>query len=503
MLSFRMRFALAAASVSLISTLLCAAPALTTIQDLLYKADGTKFSGILQITWNSFQAGDTTNVPAQTVTAEVTNGYLHVLLVPTTNAATPAVYKVVYNSDGKIQFTETWVVPPSTSPLRVSDVRSSSTSGSASALALTQIGDVSGLRTELNIRPTMGSAYAPLRAAIIDPHGGLAGATGNLSDCVHVDGSSGPCGTSSGGSSPPPAVSFADAETPSGIVDGVNTAFQLASYPAPAPSLAVYRNGLAMQRSVDFTVTGTTIAFQSGSVPQPGDLLQAFYRTGSGTSSSAVFADAETLSGALDGTNATFGLLNSPAPAMSLTLFRNGLALERNVDFTLSGAVISFLAGSVPQPGDTLQAFYRAVGSSSSAASFADAETPSGVIDGVNTLFGLANTPSPAASLEVFRNGLAMQKSVDFNLSGTTITFQPGSVPMPGDVLEVFYRTAASGGAGALTMQTSSVPSCTVYTLSNNRTNWTTSVNGAAAVAGPAIASSTLQDVPLFTLPAR
>ena len=52
-------------------------------------------------------------------------------------------------------------------------------------------------------------------------------------------------------------------------------------------------------------------------------------------------------------------------------------------------------------------------------------------------------------------------------------------------------------------MQSSTVPSCTVYTLSNNRTNWTTSVNGAAAVAGPAIASSTLQDVPLFTLPAK
>lgn len=501
MLSFRVRFALAFTAVFLFSNLLCAAPALTTIQDVLYKADGTRFNGILQITWTSFQAGDTSNIPAQSLTTQVTNGYLHVLLVPTTNAATPAAYTVVYNSDGIIQFTETWVVPPSTSPLRVSDVRTSSTTGSAAGLSQTQIGDVSGLRTELNIRPAMGSGYAPSRAAIIDTNGGLAGATGGLSDCVHVDGTSGPCGTSSGGS----AVSFADAEIPSGAIDGVNVTFQLTGLPSPAASLEIYRNGLALQRTVDFTVSGSTVTFQNSSVPQPGDILQAFYRLGSGTTSSAVFADAEAPSGTLDGTNATFGLLNSPSPAASLVLFRNGLALERNVDFTVSGAAVNFQAGSVPQPGDILQAFYRTSGTSSLAA-FSDAETPSGTIDGVNVVFGLANTPSPATSLEVFRHGLAMLRSVDFNLSGATITFQPGSVPQPGDVLEVFYRTAAPlGMTAALTMRSApgSVPPCSAYTLSNDGTNWTTSVNGRAAVAGPAVASSTVQDVPLFTLPPK
>jgi hypothetical protein len=504
MLSFRARFALAATAVSLISNLLCGAPALTTIQDVLYKADGTKFSGVLQITWTSFQAGDTSNIPTQSVTSEITNGYLHVLLVPTTNAATPAVYNVVYNSDGRVQFSEIWVVPPSTSPLRVSDVRTSRSAGNASALSQTQINDVSGLRTELNIRPTIGAGFAPSRAAVIDSNGGLTGASGNLSDCVHVDGSSGPCGTSGGTTTPPTPVTFSDAEIPLGPIDGVNPTFQLAGAPSPAVSLEIYRNGLDLQRNVDFTVSGSTITFQSGSVPQVGDALQAFYRTGSGTTSSAAFADAETPSGTVDGSNTAFGLLNTPTPVLSLALFRNGLAMQRNLDFTVTGAAINFQTWSVPQPGDILQAFYRAPGTSSTA-SFADAESPSGTIDGVNRVFGLANTPSPATSLELFRNGLALQRNVDFTLSGATLTFQSTSVPQPGDALEAFYRTAASGAAGALTALSAptSVPSCTVYALSNNGSSWTTSVNGATAMAGPPLAYSTLQDVPLFALPSK
>jgi len=273
------RGALAIAASCLLANLLCATPSLTTIQDVLYKADGTRFNGVLQISWTSFQAADSSNIPTQSVTSQVTNGYLHVMLVPTTTATTPAVYNVTYNSDGNTQFTETWVVPPSTSPLTVADVRSSSTVGGAAALAQMQITDVAGLRTELNIRPTMGAAYAPSRAAIIDGSGGIAAAAGNLSDCLHVDGSSGPCGTTVGGSS----NGFVDAESPSGVVDGSNVTFGLANSPNPASSVALFRNGLVLQNGGEYTVSGSTITFQSGSVPQPGDVLMASYRM-SGTS---------------------------------------------------------------------------------------------------------------------------------------------------------------------------------------------------------------------------
>ena len=37
---------------------LWAAPPLTTIQDVLYKADGSRFNGSLTISWTSFEAID-------------------------------------------------------------------------------------------------------------------------------------------------------------------------------------------------------------------------------------------------------------------------------------------------------------------------------------------------------------------------------------------------------------------------------------------------------------
>src|SRR5262249_55458122 len=103
---------------------LCAAPQpLTTIQDTLYKADGTRFNGSLTISWTTFQAIDNSQIMQQTTTLTVVDGNLRVQLVPTTTATPSAFYAVVYNSDGRIQFQETWAVPSSTQPLRVSDVR--------------------------------------------------------------------------------------------------------------------------------------------------------------------------------------------------------------------------------------------------------------------------------------------------------------------------------------------------------------------------------------------
>lgn len=64
-----------------------------------------------------------------------------------------------------------------------------------------------------------------------------------------------------------------------------------------------------------------------------------------------------------------------------------------------------------------------------------DAETPSGVVDGTNAVFTLAHAPSPAASLQLFRNGLLMRATVDYALSGQTITFAAGSIPQMGDSL--------------------------------------------------------------------
>lgn len=69
---------------------------------------------------------------------------------------------------------------------------------------------------------------------------------------------------------------------------------------------------------------------------------------------------------------------------------------------------------------------------------FADDETPSGTIDGINTTFTLAHSPSPAGSLELFLNGLVQNRGVDYTLSTNTITF--AAAPVTGSTLLSWYR---------------------------------------------------------------
>jgi hypothetical protein len=59
--------------------------------------------------------------------------------------------------------------------------------------------DVSGLVADLAVRPVEGPGYVNSRAAIISDSGGIEGAVGSKSDCLHVDGGSAPCGGSAGG----------------------------------------------------------------------------------------------------------------------------------------------------------------------------------------------------------------------------------------------------------------------------------------------------------------
>jgi len=73
-------------------------------------------------------------------------------------------------------------------------------------------------------------------------------------------------------------LSFADDETPSGAVDGVNDTFTLAETPNPAASLMFSVNGILWYRNVHYTLTGDTITADAGNIPQTGDLLRAWYR---------------------------------------------------------------------------------------------------------------------------------------------------------------------------------------------------------------------------------
>jgi hypothetical protein len=190
---------------------------------------------------------------------------------------------------------------------------------------------------------------------VIDAMGALDGAVGNMSDCLHVDGTSGPCG--SGGVSSP---IFVDAEVPAGTLDGVNATFTLANIPNPPASLALYRNGMLLKQSLDYTLSGNSVLFQTGAVPRSADLLLAYYRLAASLPGVG-FVDAETPAGTVDGVNASFTLVQAPNPASSLGLYRNGIRLKSGVDYTLNNNGISFVAAMIPQIGDVLLCSYRIV----------------------------------------------------------------------------------------------------------------------------------------------
>src|SRR5689334_13425720 len=272
MLSWRKLALLAAGAIGTV----VGQPALTTIQDILYRADGTRFAGTMFIRYSSFLAGDASSIATANLVLPIVNGVLRVQLVPTTTASAGAQYSVTYNSQGIDQFTEIWAVPPSAIRLRVRDVRVSGGTviGPPPVLTPIQISDVTGLPNELSIRPMKGVGFGIGRAAVISQSGQIDAASGNLGDCVRVDGSSGPCGSGGGAG----AGNFVDSEVPSGAVNGSNAVFRLASTPSPAGSLELYRNGLYQRQGVDYEISANTITFFLASVPSTGDLLAANYR---------------------------------------------------------------------------------------------------------------------------------------------------------------------------------------------------------------------------------
>jgi hypothetical protein len=256
-----------------------AAPPLTTIEDVLYKADGSKFNGVAFVEWRSFQAADFSTIATHSVTAQIVDGLLRVRLVPTTNATPGAYYSVRYHSNGRIQFDEVWAVPPSEKPLRLRDVRvPSSTPGGQvppPAGEETEIleSDVVGLVDDLEARPLKGPGFTTSRTAYINETGEIEAVLGGLGDCVRVDGTAGPCD---------PAASygpgFADAEAPTGAVDGSNVTFLLTAAPSPASSLTLFRNGVLQKSGLDYTLSNNVITFTQGAIPQSGDVLICSYR---------------------------------------------------------------------------------------------------------------------------------------------------------------------------------------------------------------------------------
>lgn len=184
---------------------LCAQPTPTLISDTIHTAAGLFFSGRAVVSWPAFTAVEGSQIARGSMTVPLYNGKINMRLVPTTSALTPAVYSVVFtNAAGLEQFSETWDVPASGTPLTIAQIK---------------------------VVPSA----VPARE-----------------------------------------IHFAD-QTPAGTVDGANAEFTLSARPNPPASLQLFRNGLLMRRSVDYTLSGALITFVAASVPVPGDILAAWF----------------------------------------------------------------------------------------------------------------------------------------------------------------------------------------------------------------------------------
>jgi hypothetical protein len=345
------RFALAAVmAVGIASSVALAQPALTTIQDILFLADGTRFNGTVFVAWNSFLSGGGANIPTSNLTIPIVNGVLRVALVPTTDASAGAQYNVTYNSNGVNQFTEVWSVPPSTIPVSVRSVRVSSGTvvGPQPVASAILISDVTGLQNELNLRPLEGVGFAPGRTAVIDTAGMIDAAAGNLSDCVRVDGTSGPCG--SGGGLVP---SYSDSEVPSGVVNGVNTMFTLLYAPSPAASLGLFNNGVLLAAGVDYQLVGNAITFFVGSTPQPGDALLASYRYANPSNPLGSLTAAQVVCSTTGSQTSATNLTSLGTCTLPAGLLETGDRLEIQFHYAHSGSANGF-TGEVQIGGTTL-----------------------------------------------------------------------------------------------------------------------------------------------------
>jgi uncharacterized protein YoxC len=429
---------------------------LTQILDTITNPDGTPFNGTVVITWNGYSGSGSGTVSRLSTSARVYNGALSVLLVPTTTASPGTYYEVVYSSsDGTVTWTETWQVPPSTTALTIADVRQTSTQGTGTgtgtgtgggqyATLPISISEVTDLASDLNSidnsistmqtsAATLGTTVGTLNTTVTGLNTtvtGLGTSVTSLNSLVAGLGA-----TITGLNTTVTGLSTS--------VSGLNTTVSgnSAAITTLTSNLAALTTTVAGDTGSLNTVSGTVTGLTTNvtNLTNLVNGLNATVNTLSAAGTTAVFVDDEVPAGAINGANLAFSLANTPAPVLSLTLFRNGLELAQGSDYSLNGSAITFATAGVPQTGDTLIAYYRMAGTGS-ATNFTDNETPGGSINGTNLTFTLASSPNPAGSLRLYRNGLLVAPGGDYTLSGSSIAFTSATTPRTGDSLAAYYR---------------------------------------------------------------
>lgn len=61
-------------------------------------------------------------------------------------------------------------------------------------------------------------------------------------------------------------------------MNGLNQTYTLSATPNPTSSLRIFRNGIRLRMTTDFTLNVAVLTFVSGQIPQTGDIVIAEYR---------------------------------------------------------------------------------------------------------------------------------------------------------------------------------------------------------------------------------
>jgi hypothetical protein len=305
---------------------------------------------------------------------------------------------------------------------------------------------------------------------------------------------------------------------PTGATDGVNITYTLTSN-FQTGSLVVTRNGLVLKNGVDFFESQILPGFTMTVAPLAGNNIIAFYSIAANvnapTKQLQVFT-ATTSQTVFNLSNFSYGVGTG-----GLAIYSGGLIQVLGVDYTeTSSTQFTFLiprslgetivavgtgvqpnfahgtthnwngADPVPQiigsgtsfpvTGLTSQAFFRTdlqafgifngltwVLTGYGSLSKYDI-VPSGTINGVNLTFTLADQFT-TNTLRVFRNGLALQRGVDFfesqTMPGFTLTVPPNS----GNVLITNYQVAVNVNAPTKQVQAfTATAGQTLFTLTNS-----------------------------------
>ena len=137
-----LKFAMWVMAIMFVLPAWAAGPALTTITDTVYRADGTAASGTALISWPAFVTAEGDAVAAGSKSVQIgVGGAFTTQLVPNAGAIPPGTYYVVVFqlNDGTVR-TEYWAVG-TTSPTTIAAVRTSPGTGSANGLVSKQYVD--------------------------------------------------------------------------------------------------------------------------------------------------------------------------------------------------------------------------------------------------------------------------------------------------------------------------------------------------------------------------